>query len=253
MGVDSGLPDFRGERGFWRAYPLYERLGLNFQAMANPRWFQRDPAFAWGFYGHRQNLYRQTVPHEGFQILLSMAHKATHGAFVFTSNVDGQFQKAGFAQDRIAEVHGSIHHLQCLRECGIGIIEADPYTVDVDLSSMKARDPLPLCPRCGGLLRPNILMFGDATWDETRTYVQESAMEQWLKDVEGKRLCIIECGAGTAIPSVRHFCEGQMGNQRGKQATLIRINPAEPAVPKGGISLANPALLALRALSEALR
>jgi NAD-dependent SIR2 family protein deacetylase len=53
MGVDSGLPDFRGTEGFWRAYPPYARLGLNFAAMANPRWIATDPAFAWGFYGHR--------------------------------------------------------------------------------------------------------------------------------------------------------------------------------------------------------
>ena len=59
MGVDSGLPDFRGTQGFWRAYPLYAKLGLDFASMANPRWFTTDPAFAWGFYGHRLELYRR--------------------------------------------------------------------------------------------------------------------------------------------------------------------------------------------------
>jgi len=39
MGVDSGLPDFRGDEGFWKAYPIAKKLGLNFQALANPRWF----------------------------------------------------------------------------------------------------------------------------------------------------------------------------------------------------------------------
>ena len=69
MGVDSGLPDFRGTQGFWRAYPPYGRLGLEFAAIANPRWFATDPPFAWGFYGHRLNLYRRAAPHEGFAIL----------------------------------------------------------------------------------------------------------------------------------------------------------------------------------------
>jgi len=69
MGVDSGLPDFRGDRGFWNAYPMYERLGLSFVQAANPEHFERDPAFGWGFYGHRTNLYRETVPHEGFPII----------------------------------------------------------------------------------------------------------------------------------------------------------------------------------------
>ena len=53
MGVDSGLPDFRGDKGFWKAYPPFERLGVSFVDMANPGWFARDPELAWGFYGHR--------------------------------------------------------------------------------------------------------------------------------------------------------------------------------------------------------
>src|SRR5512143_2212890 len=80
MGVDSGLPDFRGAQGFWRAYPVYEKLGLDFSSMANPRWFTADPAFAWGFYGHRLELYRKTVPHAGFALLERWARGMRHGA-----------------------------------------------------------------------------------------------------------------------------------------------------------------------------
>src|SRR5271170_2371031 len=87
MGVDSGLPDFRGKEGFWRAYPPYQRLGLDFVSLANPRWFAEDATLAWGFYGHRMGLYRQTAPHEGFSILARWASRIKHGAFVFTSNV----------------------------------------------------------------------------------------------------------------------------------------------------------------------
>src|SRR3954471_8899512 len=88
MGVDSGLPDFRGDQGFWKAYPPYAEMGLDFRAMANPQWFTRDPELAWGFYGHRRNLYRRTVPHEGFAILRRWAERMRLGGFVATSNVD---------------------------------------------------------------------------------------------------------------------------------------------------------------------
>src|SRR6516165_1690725 len=114
MGVDSGLPDFRGNQGFWKAYPPYQKLGLNFVALANPRWFRADPTLAWGFYGHRLHLYRATQPHEGFQILRRWGEQITHGAFVYTSNVDGHFQKAGFDPERVMEVHGSLDYFQCL-------------------------------------------------------------------------------------------------------------------------------------------
>ncbi|MFY0537735.1 hypothetical protein [Nannocystis pusilla] len=79
MGVDSGLPDFRGPEGFWRAYPAARRLGLQFHDLADPRWFYSDPALAWGFYGHRLNLYRATTPHAGFALLQRWAARAPQG------------------------------------------------------------------------------------------------------------------------------------------------------------------------------
>ncbi len=146
MGVDSGLPDFRGPEGFWNAYPAFRELGLRFEQLANPEWFFDDPALAWGFYGHRLNLYRRTVPHEGFATLLRWAAEKPLGAFVFTSNVDGQFQKAGFPENRIVECHGSIHFLQCLRSCGEPIRSAAGVDVEIDEATCRARPPLPVLP-----------------------------------------------------------------------------------------------------------
>src|SRR5664279_5022571 len=73
MGVDSGLPDFRGTTGFWNAYPAIAKLGLSFEEMANPSWFEKAPNLAWAFYGHRLHLYRATTPHNGFNLLLKLA------------------------------------------------------------------------------------------------------------------------------------------------------------------------------------
>ncbi len=47
IGVDSGLPDFRGTEGFWRAYPVAKKLGLRFEELANPMWFVENPRLAW--------------------------------------------------------------------------------------------------------------------------------------------------------------------------------------------------------------
>ena len=71
-GVDSGLPDFRGDEGFWRAYPALR--GYPFQQMANPQLVFKDPTSAWGFYGHRLNLYRSTTPHDGYNVLRKWAN-----------------------------------------------------------------------------------------------------------------------------------------------------------------------------------
>ncbi len=221
IGIDSGLPDFRGDKGFWKAYPALGSLGMRFYEVANPQAFESMPAIAWGFYGHRLKLYRETAPHAGFARLLSLSRQMPKGAFVFTSNVDGQFQKAGFNPDRVVECHGSIHHLQCFDGCGHPTWPADDFAPVVDSQNCKLLSALPTCPACGGLARPNIMMFGDWDWDGTNVEHQKSRLDAWLARAE--RPVVIEIGAGTAIPTVRHF-----GEEAG--CPLIRINPTEHQV-----------------------
>jgi len=72
MGVDSGLPDFRGPNGFWGIYPALGRAKLHFEDIANPQAFVEQPSLAWGFYGHRLNMYRETPPGKSFGIFLDI-------------------------------------------------------------------------------------------------------------------------------------------------------------------------------------
>lgn len=244
MGIDSGLPDFRGPGGFWAVYPALGRAKIAFESIANPDAFARDPRLAWGFYGHRLNLYRHTTPHDGFRMLLDMAAEKPHGTWVFTSNVDGQFQKAGFPADRVCEIHGSIHHLQCTTGCTGKIWPADDFQPEVDTDSCRLLSELPHCPSCGGLARPNILMFGDWGWLEQRTALQYQRLQQWLAGL-ARPVCI-EIGAGTHIPTVRNFSERCGGR-------LIRINPGETETPPKAISLNLGGKSGITALVEAFR
>jgi NAD-dependent SIR2 family protein deacetylase len=242
MGVDSGLPDFRGTGGFWRAYPPLGRLGLAFHEIACPASFDEDPRLAWGFYGHRLDLYRATWPHAGFGILHAIGERMAHGSFVFTSNVDGQFQRAGFDPARIVECHGSIHHLQCTRPCCDAIWPADGFTPEVDMAACRLVSSLPLCPRCGAPARPNILMFNDGAWLPERTDEQYERFARWRAGV--RRLAVVELGAGSDIPSVRRMAESQ-------GVPVIRINPREAAV-RHGLALEMGALAAMGLIEAAL-
>lgn len=244
MGVDSGLPDFRGPEGFWKAYPALGRARVAFTSIANPAAFRREPRLAWGFYGHRLNLYRETPPHAGFAILRRWAGQLAQGAFVFTSNVDGHFQRAGFDPDRIVECHGSIHHLQCAAPCADEIWPADGFVPEVDIPECRLTSALPACPHCGGLARPNILMFGDGEWLEQRLDPQQRNLRRWLERVSNP--VVIELGAGMAVPTVRMFSE-QLG------LPLIRINPDDgPDGHPRRMVLRSGALAALAAIDEAL-
>ena len=241
MGVDSGLPDFRGPEGFWKAYPHLERRGLDFYAMANPRTFVEDPVLAWQFYGHRQRLYRETAPHDGYTTLLSWCRRKPDDYFVFTSNVDGHFQKAGFDADRVIECHGNIFALQCQRPCSHQIWDVgEPVDADADL---------PSCPRCLGAARPNVLMFGDYGWVADVSEAQHRRYRQWLATVGGRRVAVIELGAGLAVPTVRMESESVA---EALDATLIRINPRDTEAPPGAIAIASGAAVAVRAIATSL-
>ena len=243
MGVDSGLPDFRGPEGFWKAYPPFK--GRLFSELSTPHWFQSDPPLAWGFFGHRLNLYRAAVPHDGFQILRRWSQRMPAGSFVFTSNVDGQFQKAGFATNQVLECHGSIHHLQCAIPCANTIWPSDALQIEVDQATIRTSSPTPTCSDCGLIARPNILMFNDRTWVSDRSEEQEQRYRKWLGGVDPARLVVIEMGAGLAIPSVRYECECSGGR-------LIRINPRDFKTPAGEISLPVGALAGLQRLDAIL-
>ncbi|ARU56698.1 NAD-dependent protein deacetylase, SIR2 family [Oleiphilus messinensis] len=255
MGVDSGLPDFRGQEGFWNAYPKLARQNVSFEEMANPKWFAASPKLAWGFYGHRFNLYRTVTPHPGFKLLKEWQDCLNKDAFVFTSNVDGQFQKAGFEEHCIYECHGSIHHWQCSNDCSGQIWTAPDNALEIDEEQLELVSSLPRCKECGAVARPNILMFGDWDWNAKRAEKQSFHYQNWqiqkfekCKKAEQKSVTI-ELGAGTAVPTVRYECE-----QKRRDNILIRVNPRESQVPvENSISIPLGALDALSAIDDLLR
>ena len=93
------------------------------------------------------------------------------------------------------------------------------------------------------------MMFGDGGWIGRRSEKQQARLNTWLSGIRTGSLVIVECGAGTAIPSVRMFSEHVAAK---KGATLIRINVREAEAPRFHVSIAAGALEALRAIEERL-
>lgn len=240
FGVDSGMPDFRGSRGWWKRK---NKVGLGFQDLANPRAFRKHPNIAWGFYGYRLNMYRKVEPHDGFRILLKWIQQFDLDYFCITSNVDGHFQKAGYEEEHMYEVHGSIHYLQCSALCTEKVWKNEEE-FEVNEEIMES-DYLPKCPHCGLLSRPNILMFGDYNWISRRYGEQSERLQYFLeKNIqEGKRIVIIEVGAGTTVATIRYYTETLSATPN---TTAIRINPEEEYISPPHISIAEGALECLR-------
>jgi hypothetical protein len=95
--------------------------------------------------------------------------------------------------------------------------------VEIDPKTGRAREPFPSCSSCGGLARPNVLMFGDWGWNGAKTEAQEARLDAWRDTAQGP-LVVVECGAGLGVPTVRLFGERAASMNRG---TLIRINPRD--------------------------
>ena len=210
--------------------------------------------------------------------------------FVFTSNVDGGFPLAGFSSHQVFECHGSTTHLQCtdgvcasnVRANGAKVaaparrdgVDVDgwpavwptprDFAVAVDEASMRAeRGSMPRCVHCGALARPNVLMFGDYAYTGARQAAQQRRLGEFLDAHSATKApsraasaaggVVVECGAGSGIPTVRHFSESLCG--KGGVASLVRINVREPQVPRGveGVGIASGALAALEAIDTVLR
>jgi len=151
---ESGIPTFRGPQGLWRNFRPEE--------LATPQAFQKDARLVWEWYDWRRGLISQAQPNPAHLALVSL--EAGRPDFtLITQNVDGLHRLAG--SRRVLEVHGCIWETRC---CQCGRITED------------RRHPLPLlpfCEECRGLLRPNVVWFGEPLDPEILEQVDEALQE----------------------------------------------------------------------------
>ncbi|QEI07904.1 hypothetical protein FXN63_20215 [Pigmentiphaga aceris] len=239
-GMAAGLSETRDSKSLARALSVIGRVRPGEDDIGSPDVFRDSPRAAWGTYGKRLKQYRDTDPHPGYAILRRWTNAAPQGSFVYTSNVDGHFQKAGFAVDRIVEAAGSIHWLQCVKACTPQLWSADELTPSINPANGWLAGVVPTCPQCGSVARPNVSLAKDWDWVPNRTMRQHALLSSWLFPM--KRLVVVEVGAGTL--AIRRFSE-----QHGPR--VIRIHPTDFDIsPDVGLGFATTALDGLRQLDE---
>jgi NAD-dependent deacetylase len=142
ISTESGIPDFRSPTGIWAQYdPMeYATIGA----------FQRDPVKVWEFYALRFDALANAQPNAGHVALAELEQRGLVSAVV-TQNIDGLHLRAG-SQD-VVEVHGSIRSAVCL-ECG------ERLALEEVVAALREA-PAPPCPRCGSILKPDVVMFGE--------------------------------------------------------------------------------------------
>jgi NAD-dependent deacetylase len=136
---ESGVPTFRGKDGLWQNFRAEE--------LATPEAFHRDPALVWRWYDWRRGLIKPLKPNPGHYALVEL-EKRVEIFILLTQNVDGLHRAAG--SENPIEIHGTIWCVRCL-EC--------KKTFENKEVPIKI---LPRCEVCGGLLRPNVVWFGES-------------------------------------------------------------------------------------------
>jgi len=139
ISTESGIPDFRSPTGIWATYDPMEYATIDA--------FLRDPVKVWDFYARRLQALGGAEPNDGHRALAELEERGWVDA-VITQNIDRLHERAG--SRTLVEVHGSIRTSSCL-DCGTVVQFADV----VELL------PVPQCPACGRVLKPDVVMFGE--------------------------------------------------------------------------------------------
>lgn len=139
---ESGIPTFReAQEGLWAQYDPME--------MATQEGFLRNPPLVWRWYEYRFGMVERALPNPGHQAIAEL-ERLLPQVTVVTQNIDGLHQVAGSSD--VVELHGSIRRFKCLSERHADFTRAD--------FADQAEIP-PRCPRCGDLLRPDVVWFGE--------------------------------------------------------------------------------------------
>ena len=166
VSTESGIPDFRSAGGVWAQYDPYEVASID--------GFRRDPERVWEFYGRRLGVLADAEPNAAHRALAALERRGLVQA-VITQNVDGLHGRAG-SRD-VVEVHGSIATASC-GDCGVAL----------ERERVVELLPVPRCPACGTVLKPDVVMFGELLPSEAIDRATELARDAALLVVVGSSL-----------------------------------------------------------------
>ncbi len=190
VSADSGVPTFRdAQTGLWAKYDA--------QSLATPDAFMDDPTLVWDWYEWRRSLIARAAPNPA-HVALAELESLKPALTLVTQNVDGLHQRAG--SEAVVEFHGNIQRNRCF----------DCATVADTVLDSKARPPS--CTHCGGLLRPDVVWFGEA--------IPQAALEA-ATEAAAKAEVFLSAGTAAAVYPAAGLAQAAAA----AGATIVEINP----------------------------
>jgi NAD-dependent deacetylase len=195
ISAESGVPTFRGADGLWRK--------MRPEELASMEGFMKNPSLVWEWYAHRRRVIQGVKPNAGHQALVEF-EKMFPAFAVITQNIDNLHRRAG--SRTVYELHGNIERNYCLA-CG------DAYRgTEVPLA-----DGRPSCARCGGLVRPDVVWFGEVLPED-----------EWNASVRVAESADVFLSVGTSAVVYPAASLPMMAKRRG--AFLVEVNPEPTAL-----------------------
>ncbi len=179
VSAESGVPTFRGPGGLWENHRPEE--------LATPQAFARDPALVWRWYNWRRELISRCQPNPA-HLALASSERPGRDFTLITQNVDGLHRQAGSSAP--LEIHGNLWRTRCL---GCGQVREERR---LDLPAP------PQCASCGGLLRPDVVWFGENLDGDLLDRAWQAAQEAQVMLVAGTS-AVVQPAASLALVAKR--------------------------------------------------
>ena len=186
---ESGIPTFRGKDGLWRNYDAMQLATIDA--------FYDNPKLVWEWYAERRANIFEAKPNPGHEAIAELEKHCK--CVILTQNIDGLHQRAG--SSNVLELHGSIVRIKCT---------VCDYVDDIT----GKFDELPPKCKCGNILRPDVVWFGEAL-----------PQDVWEKAIIHANTCDVMIIAGTSLVVSPANTLPVYAKQNG--ATLIEVNPEE--------------------------
>ncbi len=219
ISAESGVPTFRGTDGLWSRFRPEE--------LANMGAFMRNPDLVWEWYAHRKKVIADVRPNAGHEALVQMELMYPHFA-VITQNIDNLHRRAG--SRTVYELHGNIERNYCM-SCG------KPASNEEVLHQTG----VPHCGVCGGLIRPDVVWFGEMLPEE-----------EWDRSVRAAESSDVFFSIGTS--AVVYPAASLPLIAREHDAYLVEVNPEPtPMTDRADEFLQGPSGVILPALVDAVK
>jgi NAD-dependent deacetylase len=200
ISTDSGIPDYRGPNGMWTKDPGAEKLVTLSYYVADPDIRRR----AWLM--RRDLQVRAVRPNAGHGALVDLERQGRLRALL-TQNIDGLHQAAGSSPERVLELHGTVHEVECLA-CH------DRTTMAEALARVDAGEPDPACRVCGGILKSATISFGQAL---------DAAVIEAAAEAAGD--CDVFLAVGTSLTVHPAAGLADLAQQSGARVVVVNAEP----------------------------